>query len=182
MSALQKMISGAIILMALSTIPANPGKAQNELAAEGPETIILDSLAQYYEPVEFNHALHLEFAENACSRCHHHTIGTPSTTRGNCGMCHKHESAAGIVACRDCHLAAPYSAGNLKINAETGETYHREKPSLKGAYHQLCVSCHEEMDGPASCDGCHARTDQGDAFFHAGPYAPAPNENHGGEE
>ncbi len=154
--------------------------AQEEEIAAGPATIILDSIAEYYEPVNFDHASHIEFAENDCAKCHHHTIGTPSTGTGNCNLCHKYEASTKIVACRGCHLSDPYSEEGKKIRKERGEVYHKDKPSLKGAYHQFCISCHEEVDGPYTCDGCHPRTEKGDKFFYSGQYAPKPSDNAGG--
>lgn len=150
-------------------------QAQAVETSEGPATIILDSIKEYYEAVEFDHALHIEFAENDCAKCHHHTIGTPSTGTGNCVLCHKKEATTKIIACRGCHLSDPYSPEGRKVNAERGEVYHKDKPSLKGAYHQFCISCHEEVDGPYTCNGCHERTDKGDAFFYSGKHAPKPS-------
>lgn len=150
-------------------------QAQAVETSEGPATIILDSIKEYYEAVEFDHALHIEFAANDCAKCHHHTIGTPSTGTGNCILCHKKETTTKIIACRGCHLSDPYSPEGRKVNAERGEVYHKDKPSLKGAYHQFCISCHEEVDGPFTCNGCHERTDKGDAFFYSGKHAPKPS-------
>jgi len=169
---------GVALLVFAITSSSSIMAQERGMAAEGPATIILDSIAEYYEPVEFDHATHIEFAENDCAKCHHHTIGTPSTGTGNCILCHKHEATTKIVACRGCHFADPYSEAAKRINAERGEVFHRDKPSLKGAYHQFCISCHEEVDGPYTCDGCHPRNDKGDKFFHSGKYAPKNSGNH----
>ncbi len=163
--------------------PANSCLAQEQEAAEGPATIILDSLAEYYEPVEFDHGMHIEYLENDCAHCHHHTIGTPGTGTQNCKICHKYEPEAEIVACRVCHLAEPFSVKGLAIAEEEKKLFHKGKPSLKGAYHQFCISCHEEVDGPYTCDGCHMVNDKGEQFYRSGQYAPPKQpgkKKHGG--
>lgn len=139
---------------------------------EGPATIILDSLEQYYDAVDFDHAMHIEVAENDCAQCHHHTTGTPSVSRGRCDLCHKSGGEHKIVACRGCHVPNPFAIEVLQEKKDAALVFHKSKPGLKGAYHNFCISCHEETGGPATCDGCHARKEEGDKFFHSGSYAP----------
>lgn len=129
-----------------------PGRA--DLQSQPPEERLLDSLSRLYEPVSFPHAMHVEIAES-CSTCHHqhgHISGVPA-----CGRCHQLPPAvfkqslnlASMAPCRKCH---PDS-----INVEVPGT-----PTLQAAYHQQCLSCHEEADGlkghPENCTAvCHAR-------------------------
>ncbi|MCF6290791.1 MAG: cytochrome c family protein [Desulfobacterales bacterium] len=176
------MICMAILASLLTS--AGPCNAQKQETAEGPATIILDSLAKYYDPVEFDHGMHIEYLENDCSHCHHHTIGTPGTGTQNCKICHKYEPEAKIVACRGCHLPQPYTTEGLLFTEEEKKLFHKGKPSLKGAYHQFCISCHKEVDGPYTCDGCHMINDKGEQLFREGKYAPPKRPaktGHGGE-
>lgn len=169
----KKKLLRVVALVVLSIPLAAAG-----MASEGPDTVELDSLANYYEPVTFDHAMHSEVA-GSCADCHHHTTGD-APTNPTCARCHEAGSEASAIACRDCHSANPFSAENLKTIDDNPQLYHTGKPGLKGALHQKCMGCHQEMGAPTGCQDCHVRTDAGDAFFHAGPYAPAPKaEEHG---
>lgn len=145
----------------------------NTASADGPDTVELGSLAQYYEPVEFPHAMHVELIdENECAICHHHTLGTP-VLDPICLRCHVSSGETDFVACRDCHPAKRFSAEYLASLEEDINLYHVEKPGLQGAFHRNCMGCHEENDAPTGCEDCHARTDEGDRFYYAGKYAPS---------
>ncbi len=145
----------------------------------GPETVELNSLADYYRPVEFNHSMHVDMVEGKCATCHHHTTGAqPLTPR--CRECHKGGEKSAVVACRDCHPVLRFSAEYLaELNANP-QLYHLDKPGLKGAYHRNCLGCHQENGGPSGCQDCHARTPAGDALFRAD--VPVGNKGEEGEE
>lgn len=140
------------------------------LAAEMPDLVELNSLSQLYDGVTFDHTLHLDVGAD-CSACHHHTTGT-GVEDERCAKCHDNSGAMDVVACRDCHLAEPFSAAAIH-GAASDDLYHIDKPGLKGALHLSCTGCHQEMDGPVGCQDCHERNDSGDAFFNSGSYAPA---------
>jgi hypothetical protein len=96
-----------------------------------PETITLDSISQVYGPVKFSHSQHADIAGN-CATCHHHS---PKGSTPACGECHE-----SIVVYH-------YEAG--KKGPDIG---------LKGAYHGLCMGCHEKMQsGPLGCTDCHEK-------------------------
>ncbi len=146
--------------MAMLLLPALPASAQ-----EVPQTIEINSLANLYEGVSFEHAMHIDLAGD-CSVCHHQTTGTPMRD-DNCGPCHQGAKPSTKASCRQCHAAEPFSAGYLREKEADVKRYHRDKPGLKAAYHLNCLGCHQESGGPTGCQDCHARTAAGDAFFHA---------------
>lgn len=133
-----------------------------------PETITINSLAQYYEGVTFNHSQHINLLKD-CAECHHHTTGTLFEDR-NCVRCHRNSSESKNVACKSCHTSTPFSAAAMK--QRDPQMYHRDKPGLKGAYHLSCVGCHEKSGGPTGCEDCHARNKAGDALYNAGEFTP----------
>jgi len=140
------------------------------------DTIVLDVMAEYYAPVEFGHAMHVELlGKNSCATCHHHTVGTPLVDE-NCKRCHVGSKETDSAACRECHPVKRFSAEYLSEVESNIHLYHEDKPGLKGALHQRCLGCHQEMDAPSDCRVCHARTEDGDKFFRAGKYAPVPQE------
>ncbi len=169
---IRKTISGGLAIAAITLF------ALNSHAMDYPESVDIDSLTNHYEAVTFDHSMHVEATENDCAVCHHHTTGTPPTDE-RCIRCHKDSSEADAVACADCHSAQRFSAEYLKKIETTPLLFHRDKPGLKGAYHQKCLGCHQEMDAPTGCQDCHTRNEKGDKFFHSGAFAPAPKENHG---
>lgn len=164
-----QFIMGFIALSALLFGPLHPCAAM-----EGPDTVEIDALAQLYEPVVFDHVMHVEVAEGSCATCHHHTTGTP-VEDAECAKCHAKSGPADEVACQECHAANRFAADYLKKLDDDNKLYHTDKIGLKGAYHIRCMGCHEEMGAPNGCQDCHARTEAGDKIFHAGNYAPPEN-------
>jgi hypothetical protein len=149
------------------------------LAGDGPDEVEINSLAQLYEPVLFDHAMHEEITEGNCAVCHHHTLGTQIVDE-NCMRCHAESSGTDEVSCQGCHASNRFEAEYLnKIDADN-TLFHRDKVGLKAAYHIRCMNCHEEMGVANGCQDCHSRTDNGDKFFHAGNYTPSESDNHAG--
>jgi len=162
-----KMLSGGIFLAIFSLAVAHQAGAQ-----EMPDVIEIDSLSHLYEGVTFDHSMHVDLAEN-CSVCHHQNAGVPVQDQ-NCAGCHAGTTKSHIVSCGQCHPVEPFSAEYLRQKEADVKRYHRDKPGLKAAYHQNCMGCHDDMDGPTGCQDCHARTEAGDKLFHAGDFAPQP--------
>ncbi|MBC8318611.1 MAG: cytochrome c3 family protein [Desulfobulbaceae bacterium] len=170
----KKKILGMAVVMSLAT--SFPLFAQMS-AEDAPETIEIGSIAEMYEPVVFDHAAHVLMVES-CSFCHHHTTGT-APEKENCAKCHQEGDEASSVACVDCHEVKPFSSANLKAKGSDPLLYHVGRPGLKGAYHQNCIGCHEQVGAPTGCQDCHARNDKGDQLFHSGKYAPEPGKTGG---
>ncbi len=142
----------------------------NAMAADYPDEIVLDNMANLYEGVVFDHEMHADLGED-CAVCHHHTTGT-GVADERCVRCHADSPETVDVACQDCHTADPFSAVTISQEAMDVYQYHVDKPGLKAAYHWSCLGCHEVMDGPVGCEDCHSRTSQGDEFFHADAMPP----------
>ncbi|WP_051309281.1 cytochrome c3 family protein [Desulfogranum japonicum] len=138
-------------------------------AGDAPESVEIDSLSELYEPVQFDHAMHLDIAE--CQDCHHHTTGQKPND-DNCLRCHENSGEADSISCADCHAADRFSPQDLAAR-EGGRIYHIDKPGLKGAYHLNCISCHEENGAPTGCQDCHAMTDKGKEVFQTSIVPPA---------
>lgn len=163
-----KKLCGAVVVMLMTCLPLQDG------FAEGPDSVELDALAQYYDSVEFDHAMHVDMlGERSCATCHHHTVGT-QLVDDNCRRCHEYGGETDSAACIDCHPIKRFSAEYLREIEKDIHRYHLDKPGLKGAYHQRCLGCHKEMDAAIGCQDCHARNDAGDKMFRSGEYAPAP--------
>ena len=135
-----------------------------------PDVVVLDKLEHLYSSVEFDHAYHLDIDDD-CTYCHHHTVGIPPTNE-KCYKCHNSENVLDSVACSNCHSDEPFSAEYLRVKEAKKDTYHIDKPGLRAAYHLNCLKCHVEMAGPSDCEGCHERTELGNAFYRSGSYAP----------
>lgn len=140
-------------------------------AGDGPDEVIIDTLTQLYEPVYFDHAMHEEVADSNCSICHHHTLGT-EIEDANCLRCHADSDGADEISCQGCHAVNRFGADYLNNLSADDTLYHQDRLGLKAAFHMRCMNCHEEMGAPNGCQDCHARTDTGDKFFHAGSYTP----------
>lgn len=152
------------ILTTLMMVLALTLVGSTALAADMPEQVSLDTMVEYFDAVEFDHEMHADLGED-CSVCHHHTTGT-GTADERCISCHANSDEFETVACIDCHVPDPFSAEQLTRESKEIYQFHIDRPGLKAAYHMNCVGCHEEMDGPTECQDCHARTPEGDAFYH----------------
>ena len=139
-------------------------------AAETPDTIKIDSLANLYAGVTFNHAKHITYQRD-CAVCHHHTNGAPATD-SRCLKCHRGGHEAATMACRGCHSKEPFSAAALQEQFRDPQRHHQDKPGLKVAYHLGCLGCHKKQGGPTGCVDCHAITDAGQALYRSGSHAP----------
>lgn len=146
--------------------------AGNGYAETGPDSVVLDSLAELYEPVQFNHLMHVDLAEGKCAKCHHHTTGAPPV-ESRCLECHKGGVDGGVYACRDCHPLKRFEADYLAALDQDRQRHHLDKPGLKGALHRNCLGCHLENGGPAGCQDCHARNAKGDEVFRIDASAQA---------
>jgi hypothetical protein len=93
---------------------------------ESPEELVLDKITDLYQPVQFNHKLHAEMA----------VMGK------GCVTCHHYSPSDDIPPCDECHGGEKNSA-NLR------------QPSLKGAYHRQCLSCHRDWSHETACNTCH---------------------------
>jgi hypothetical protein len=171
MSGKWKKLCGIAVFLLIASMP------MQKCFAQGPDTVVLDSLAQYYDPVEFDHTMHVDLlGDNSCAFCHHHTVGTPLVD-DNCRRCHDNGGETDSANCEDCHPAKRFDAEYLAKIEKDIHLYHLDKPGLKGAFHQRCLGCHKEMDAAIGCQDCHTRTDAGDKMFRSGKYAPAQSEH-----
>ncbi len=161
----KQCLTQLMVLAGLLLLPVLPA-----VAAAPPQTVEIASLAELYDSVNFDHAMHVDLAQD-CSTCHHQTTGTAMQDE-NCGRCHHATETTTGVACRSCHAPEPFSADALRAKEANSKLYHRDKPGLKAAYHQNCLGCHAEVGGPTGCQDCHTRNNVGDAMFHAGAHAP----------
>ena len=106
--------------------------------ANAPKLKILDSpvikeWSDHYEPVKFMHAKHANVIGD-CSICHHRMPREKGDTYGEpVNMAGLREKKTAPVSCTACHTQ-PFNAKQLQT------------PGLKGAYHQLCMDCHQESE------------------------------------
>lgn len=164
MEAFQRIVGTAALLLACLPIMAAAE------AAELPEIVRLDSMANLYKGVDFDHAMHMEVSDD-CSSCHHHTVGIP-TTDERCSKCHDSEEMLETVTCGNCHKRDPSCTLNGEKHEATMKRYHRDMPGLNAAYHLNCMGCHKEWGGPIACGDCHQRTKAGERFYYSDSYKP----------
>ena len=162
----KRKLLGLALIAAMVSPWSLPGPASAEVFE-------LDSMKNLYEGVSFDHDMHIEATEENCTECHHHTAGTPPTDP-LCVTCHANSPEADDPSCKSCHVKDVFAAENMKKAWETPLLNHRSKPSLKAAYHQNCLGCHEQNGAPTGCTDCHAMTDAGEKFYNTGKYAPEP--------
>lgn len=144
-------------------------------AADG---LLIDSLSELYQGVDFDHDMHIEVLEEDCSQCHHHTVGV-ATKNPACVSCHRQAVEVEDPTCGSCHAAEPFTAAEMSRTEGIPHINHRIKPGLKAAYHLNCMGCHQQMGGPVGCQDCHAMTDAGEKYYHTGAHAPKPGAGSG---
>jgi hypothetical protein len=133
-------------------------------AMDGPDVVELEALVNIYEPVAFDHTMHVEVA--SCATCHHHTTGEPAEDE-KCLQCHQESGEANEIACTGCHPENRGRAEKARALMDT-DLFHNDTDGLKRAYHLKCLGCHTEMDAPTGCEDCHPKRDDGDNLASAG--------------
>lgn len=96
---------------------------------EAPDSLLLDKLVDQYSAVHFNHKIHAQMSD----------------MNNGCPTCHHYSPPGVIPPCSECH-------GGETNPANLGQ------PSLKGAYHRQCLSCHREWSHDTKCIICHIPT------------------------
>ena len=100
---------------------------------EGPETVLINEMSDYYGGVEFSHKVHAEMSEMS----------------GGCTGCHHYNTTGPVLNCRKCHESA---RGRDDISI----------PDLKAAYHRQCMTCHKQWSSENGCSTqCHTRKGSG---------------------
>lgn len=110
-----------------------------------PETVIIGTLAEEYEPVEMPHRL-MVVRLDAVVRESKLATQFHGQTETNCAGCH-HNAPIGErpTPCGSCH----------GLESETA----RDMPGLEAAYHRQCIGCHQRMGvEKQGCTDCHAKT------------------------
>jgi hypothetical protein len=131
-----------------------------------PDVVMLDELANVYEPVPFDHKTHAAMAEmwQGCETCHHRTpaVATPAATQpaGLTSRARTQANAANIPACKECHEAGGAGAAAVA---------DIRMPNLKGAYHRQCLNCHREWANENGCSACHRERGNGVVRDHPPP-------------
>jgi len=152
----KKMSPAAVVILALSTVLIMHGGAINARAdqmvkrplplaeditpsiADAPKIKVLNSpvinkYSDLYEPVRFMHSKHANVLED-CAICHHRMPREEGDKYGEpVSMAKLRKMEKEPTSCSICH-DHPFAAKNLHT------------PGLKGAYHQLCMDCHQESE------------------------------------
>jgi octaheme c-type cytochrome (tetrathionate reductase family) len=136
-----------------------PEKYRNFYVINSP---LLNTRADYYEPVVFSHRSHDVDTGSDCSVCHHRMsddesdrVGMDLKTMhdeievrigGACAACHEDMGEKEMQKCSACHIAS-------------NEEDNPSRIGLKGAYHRQCIGCHVEQpasaNAPTDCISCH---------------------------
>jgi hypothetical protein len=117
-------------------------------SADFPEVVTIDGLAKKYGPAKLPHGKIVQALDKAARQIPLATAfhGKPDTL---CAGCHHHTPAgARPPPCRSCHALAG--------------SEQTDQPGLRAAYHRQCMACHERLQKPLGCTGCHER-DRGEA-------------------
>ena len=106
--------------------------------ADAPKLITLDNAvinkhSDQYEPVRFMHAKHANVLKD-CTICHHRMSRDEKDTYG------KPVKLAELIA----EKSVP--EGCAKCHGEPFDPQNLHTPGLKGAYHQLCMDCHQQSE------------------------------------
>jgi octaheme c-type cytochrome (tetrathionate reductase family) len=152
----KKMSPAVLLLLGISLVfwQTSPARAEDDAVhlkqplpleqdivpsiAQAPKLKVMNSpivnrYSDLYEPVRFMHSKHANVLGD-CTICHHRNPREEGDTYGEpVSMVKLREAEAEPAACSACH-DRPFNPKNLHT------------PGLKGAYHQLCMDCHEQSE------------------------------------
>ena len=136
--------------IAAENLAAEKAPATPLSPADMPETVTIGALSNDFEPCVFPHRKIYEAlvkgANNSPLAGAFHTSPTSM-----CGACHHNSPVADLKSPPKCASCHGIEADKMAV---TGN-----RPSLKAAYHQQCMACHDRMQiaKPAAtdCAGCH---------------------------
>lgn len=158
---LKKRYFSITAIVAVMFLVALSGYLRLQAKHDVPARVIMDNNGGR---VIFTHQAHAQDYGFECADCHHDNIGQDQPLA--CGSCHpsafdekfrvEHQKTfPNDEACMRCHSETP-----------TGPLAKEDKPDTEiiptraDAFHNQCMSCHEESGGPYgkdSCYDCHAR-------------------------
>ncbi len=126
------------------------------LSAKLPEKVVIQELANRFQPVTMDHAKHLNALQKGMqdSKLATYFHSLPGTV---CAACHHNSPAAKEPpACVTCH-AKTQGVANLTAAGAIS------RPGLQAAYHGQCMSCHKDMGVKpvaTACTECHQQKPQ----------------------
>lgn len=136
--------------IAAENLAEKPAPATPLDPADIPETVTIGTLSNEFEPCILPHrkiyeALQKGIGDSGMAATFH---TSPTAT---CAACHHHSPQSGLNN-------PPKCAGCHGVQADK-QAVDSNRPSLKAAYHQQCMACHDRMKiaKPAAtdCAGCH---------------------------
>jgi octaheme c-type cytochrome (tetrathionate reductase family) len=123
---------------------------------------VLKTKTDDYEPVGFSHRIHDGLAGGDCSVCHHRYTGDEKDRVGtDIKELHSMMELRLSGPCSSCHddMAKNPPQGCRRCHALPNEADAPARLGLKGAYHRLCIGCHERQSrqaaAPTECSACH---------------------------
>jgi len=131
--------------VAASIVASREAGAVTYTAEEIPEFVKIDALADKYEASNMPHRKIVETMLNATADSK--LAGSFHAQKGK--------------VCQACHHQSPISIKPPKCQSCHNESFKNgDRPGLKAAYHQQCMTCHTEMKiqkpQNTECAGCHA--------------------------
>lgn len=136
--------------IAAKDLVAQPAPVKPFPAVEVPETVTIGALSNDFEPSVFPHrkiyeALVKGAADSGLASAFH------TSPTAMCAACHHNSPIADLKTPPKCASCHGIEADKMAVSVN--------KPSLKAAYHQQCMACHDRMkiEKPAAtdCAGCH---------------------------
>lgn len=134
-------------IIAEQTIAKLSGNYQNVMKAKIPEKVMIDGLTDEFKPSSFPHRKVVQAIANRVEK---------SSMAKSFHMDQQ-------TLCMGCHHNSPKSLEPPKCGSCHGKKTDiiNSKPSLKGAYHGQCITCHQKMEVksvmPTDCNKCHEK-------------------------
>jgi hypothetical protein len=117
-------ITTILLVLCFGAIAQKENVTKEDILKKSPGILVIEQLSNQYVPVRFKHKSHIQpmaVMGIECSNCHHYS---------------PHDS---FPPCRKCHS---------QTKGEISSIFPLDRPSLEGAYHRKCISCHREWSHP----------------------------------
>ena len=156
-SAVQPSAQASAKVLGRLEVPPPASPSIEQIIADAPDKVSIGVMAREYEPAVFPHRAIIKALAEGIRKTSPGMMAFHDEPYALCASCHHNSPPnASPPSCVSCHTKGAGTTDRLPRSLPPAD-----RPQLKAAYHQQCMTCHERMaiTKPANtdCASCHAK-------------------------